>query len=98
MLKNVSNEKAFWFCTSSGSIGKVAHNLLEFSECLKTVPVESLEFHLRDNKNDFETWLKGTMDEPKFAASMRRIKKKGVKGDALRTSINRLAKKIAKSA
>ena len=98
MEKNVSNNRAFWFCTTSGFTGKIAHNLSEFLECLKTVPVESLEFHLRDNKNDFETWLKGTMDEPKFAASMRRIKKKGVKGDALRTSINRLAKKIAKSA
>ncbi|NIO44648.1 MAG: hypothetical protein GTN36_03800 [Candidatus Aenigmarchaeota archaeon] len=98
MIKNVSNDKAFWFCTSSGFTGKIAHNLSEFSECLKTVPVESLEFHLRDNKNDFEAWLKGTMDEPKFAASMKRIKKKNIRGDALRDSINRLSKKIAKSA
>jgi len=98
MLKNVSDDKAFWFCTNSGFTGKIAHNLSEFSECLKTVPTESLEFHLRDNKNDFEAWLKRVMEEPKFATSMKRIKKKGIKGDALRASINRVAKKIAKSA
>jgi len=97
MGKNVSNDRAFWFCTSSGSIGKIAHNLSEFSEFLKTVPVESLEFHLRNNKNDFEAWLKGTMEEPKFAASMKRIKKKNIRGNDLRITINRLAKKIAKS-
>jgi len=98
MTKNVSDDRAFWFCTSSGSTGKTAHNLTEFSKCLKTVPTESLEFHLRDNKNDFEIWLKEVMVEPKFAASMKRIKKKGTRGDALRASINRLAKRIAKSA
>ncbi len=98
MTKNVSEDKAFWFCTGSGFTGKIAHNLSEFSECLKTVPTESLEFHLRDNKNDFEAWLKGAMNEPKFAASMKRIKKKGIRGDVLRASINKLAKKIAKSA
>ncbi len=81
-----------------GFTGKVAHNLSEFSECLKTVPTESLEFHLRDDKNDFEIWLKEVMEKPKFAASMKRIKKKGIKGDVLRASVNRLAKKIDKSA
>jgi len=98
MGKNVPDDKAFWFCTSSGFIGKIAHNLLEFSECLKTVPIESLEFHLREDKNDFEAWLKEVMEEPKLAASMKRIKKKNLKGDALRASINRLAKKISKLA
>jgi len=98
MSKNVSDDKAFWFCTGSGFTGKIAHNLSEFSECLKTAPIESLEFHLRDNKNDFEAWLKKVMEEPKFAASMKRIKKKSIRGDALRASINKIAKKIAKSA
>lgn len=79
MSKNVSNDKAFWFCTNSGFTGKIAHNLAEFSESLQTVTIESLEFHLRDDKNDFETWLKKVMEEPKFAASMKRIKKKGEK-------------------
>jgi len=98
MSKNVSNDKAFWFCTSSGSLGKAAHNLAEFAEGLKTVPAECLEFHLRDDKNDFEVWLKKIMEEPNFAASMKRIKKKNLNGDTLRASVNKLAEKIAKSA
>lgn len=98
MSKIVSDEKAFRFCTSSGFTGRIAHNLSEFSECLETVPTESLEFHLRENKNDFEAWLKKVMEEPKFAASMKRIKKKNIRGNALRASIKKVAKKIAKSA
>jgi len=98
MVKQVSDDKAFWFCKSSGSVGKGAHNLIEFSECIKTIPVESLEFHIRENKNDFETWLIKIMEEPKLAEEARNIKSKGLKGEALKASMNKLAKKIAKSA
>jgi hypothetical protein len=98
MTKNVSDDKAFWFCTNLGSIGKSAHNLAEFSQCLKIVPIDCLEFHLREDKNDFEVWLKDVMERPKFAATMKRIKKKNLKGDKLKASIDRLAKRIAKSA
>jgi len=98
MVKQVSDDKAFWFCKSSGSIGKGAHNLIEFSECIKTVPVESLEFHLRDNKNDFEAWLIKIMGEPKLAEEVRSIKSKGIKGETLKASMNKFAKKISKSA
>jgi hypothetical protein len=98
MVKQVSDDKAFWFCKSSGSIGKGAHNLIEFSKCIKTVPVESLEFHIRENKNDFETWLIKIMEEPKLAEEVRNIKTKGLKGEALKASMNKFAKKIAKSA
>ncbi len=94
MVKDVADDKAFWFCNSSGSVGKVAHNLKEFSEHLKTVPVSSLEFHLRGNKNDFEAWLKQIMEEPKLASGVKRIKNKGLKGEDLKASINRFAKKI----
>ena len=98
MAKQVSDDKAFWFCKSSGSIGKGAHNLIEFSERIKTVPIESLEFHIRENKNDFETWLIKIMEEPKLAEEVRNIKSKGLKGEALKASMNKFAKKIAKSA
>ena len=98
MIKEVSNDKAFWFCNSSGFTGKIAHSLTEFSEALRTVPTDSLEFHLRDNKNDFEAWLKEIIQDPKLAESMKRIKNKGLKGDALRASINKIARKISKSA
>lgn len=94
MAKEVSNDKAFWFCNSSGCIGKGAHNLREFSEILRTVPTDSLEFHLRDNKNDFEAWLINVMGEPNLALEIREIKSRGLKGSALKSSISKFAKKV----
>lgn len=98
MGKIVSDDKAFWFCTRSGFAGKKAHNIIEFAEAIKTVPVESLEFHLRGDKNDFAAWLAGIMGEPKLADDMKKIKSKNIKGDALRSSLNKLVNKNAKSA
>ena len=97
MAKNVSNETAFWFCTTSGSIGKIAHNLHEFAECLRTVPTESLEFHLRDDKNDFEAWLKKIMGETKLAKSFTRIKSKNLRGNELRKALEKIANEIVES-
>jgi hypothetical protein len=94
MAKDVSEDKAFWFCSSAGFAGKTARNLTEFSEGLKAVPVESLEFHLREDKNDFEAWLKEIMEEPRLADSVKRIKKKGLKGEALQASMHKFARKL----
>jgi hypothetical protein len=97
MAKDVIEEKAFWFCNGEGSVGKVAKNLAEFSDCLESAPIDSLEFHLREDKNDFEAWLKEIMEEPKLAESVKRIKKKGVKGEELRASMKRFSKKVCKT-
>ena len=98
MSKEVADDKAFWFCNNSGSIGKVAHNLREFSESLRTVPTDSIEFHLRDGCNDFESWLVNIMEEPKLAEEVKTIKSRGLKGDALKGYINKFAKKVARLA
>ena len=98
MAKNVSDDKAFWFCNRSGCVGKAAHSISEFSENIRTVPTDSLEFHLRGNKNDFEEWLTKIMEEPKLAEEFKKIKSKGLKGEALKVAINKIAKKIVKSA
>ena len=98
MSKEVADDKAFWFCNNSGSIGKVAHNLREFSESLRTVPTNSIEFHLRDGCNDFEAWLKNIMQETKLAEEVKAIKNSGLKGEALKSSIHKFAKKVSKSA
>ena len=87
MTKNVSNDQAFWFCNRSGWAGKIAHNLDEFSKEVKNVPLESLEFHLRDDRNDFETWLKNVMQEKRLSKKMAQIKKQGLKGEELRKAL-----------
>lgn len=90
MSKNVSNNQAFWFCTHKGWVGQIAHNLEEFSNQVKIVPVDSLEFHLRENKNDFEAWLMNVMQEKKLAKAMAKIKKQGLRGEELRRNISDL--------
>lgn len=94
MAKDVLDDKAFWFCTGSGPLGMVAHNLGEFSQLITSAPADSLEFHFRDNKNDFALWLREIMEEPKLAESVKRIKNKDLKGEALKESMKRLAKRI----
>lgn len=98
MSKEVSDDKAFWFCNNSGCIGKAAHSLQEFSKSLRTVPTDSIEFHLRGDKNDFEAWLVNVMEEPRLAEEIKIIKSKGLKGEALKNSINKFAKNVSKSA
>ena len=87
MSKHVPNNQAFWFCTHSGWAGQIAHNLDEFAKDIKSVSAESLEFHLRDNKNDFEAWLKEIMQEKRLSKQIAKIKKQGLKGEDLRKAL-----------
>lgn len=87
MEKNVSNEQAFWFCNKNGWVGKIAHSLNEFAKEVKSVPVESLEFHLRDDKNDFQAWLGNVLHEKRLSKKMAKIKKDGFKGEELRKAM-----------
>jgi len=87
MEKSVSNEKAFWFCNRNGWVGKIAHNLDEFSREIKNVPTDSLEFHIRDDKNDFEVWLRDVLQEKRISKKTAKIKKQGLKGEELRKAL-----------
>lgn len=87
MEKNVSNEKAFWFCNRNGWVGKIAHNLDEFSREINSVPIDSLEFHVRDDKNDFEVWLRDVLQEKRLSKKIAKIKKQGLKGEELRKAL-----------
>ncbi len=87
MAKTVSKEHAFWFCNHKGWIGQIAHNLDEFSNQVKVVSIESLEFHLRDGKNDFEAWLANVMQEKRLAKRAAKIKKEDLRGEELRKAL-----------
>jgi len=87
MSKTVSKEQAFWFCNSKGWIGRIAHSLEEFAREIKVVPIESLEFHLRDGKNDFEAWLTNVLQEKRLAKGIAKIKKQGLRGEELRKAL-----------
>ncbi|MEM5778259.1 MAG: DUF5752 family protein [Candidatus Aenigmatarchaeota archaeon] len=89
MAKTVVNDEkqAFWFCNQSGWIGQIAHSLEEFANQIKIVPTDCLEFHLRDDKNDFEAWLANVLKEKRIAKKIVNIKKQGLKGEELRKAL-----------
>jgi len=87
MSKSVSKEQAFWFCNNKGWIGHIAHTVDEFSKEVKAVPTDSLEFHLRESKNDFESWMANVMQEKRLAKKMAQIKKQGLRGEDLRKAL-----------
>ena len=91
MTKNVSDGQAFWFSTDSGSAGFVAHNLKELKEGFKKAPMKSIKFHLREDKNDFEAWLRNVMEEHETADNFVKIKedfsKGSLRGVALRKTL-----------
>ena len=91
MTRFVSDNEAFWFSTETGNEGFVAHDVKEFKEGLRKVPMKSIKFHLRDDKNDFEAWLRNIMQENTLADSAVKIKqdflKGSLKGVALRKTL-----------
>lgn len=91
MSKFVSDNEAFWFSTDSGNAGFVAHDLKELKEGFRKVPMKSIKFHLRDDRNDFEVWLRNVMQENTLADKTVKIKqdfsKGSLKGVALRKTL-----------
>jgi hypothetical protein len=91
MAKVVSDNQAFWFCTEAGSADFVAHDLDELKKGFRKAPMKSIKFHFRDDKNDFEAWLRNVMGEHEIADDVARIKddfSKGyLKGVALRKTL-----------
>jgi len=91
MAKDVSDGQAFWFCTESGSTGFAAHDLKELKEGFRKASMKSIKFHFREDKNDFEAWLRNIMEEHEIADNFVRIKedfsKGSLKGVALRKTL-----------
>ena len=91
MAKNVSDDQAFWFSADSGSVGFVAHDLKELKEGFRKASMKSIKFHFREDKNDFEAWLRNIMEEHEIADNFVRIKedfsKGSLKGVALRKTL-----------
>jgi hypothetical protein len=85
VLKPVpSADKSFYFASSVGKYtGKSASSLSDFSLKLKTVSVESVDFHFL--RQDFEKWIKETLGDAELAKQINGIR--GLKGEALRQQI-----------
>ena len=56
--------------------GKILSSLKDLKNYVHEMPDEVYNHHVRDGKNDFAEWIKGCLELPKLAASVKQIKKK----------------------
>ncbi len=80
-------EDAFYFFTGVGNFtGTLASSLADFHDKLKTINVESVNFHF--SRQDFEKWIKETLGDVELANQINGIK--GLKGETLRQEIRQM--------
>ncbi len=85
VLRTVKSEEAFHFYEAVGQpTGERATSLLDFLEKIKTVKLESLEFHLQ--RKDFQNWLRKTIGDSELARKVERMRKPN--DDNMRTRIH----------
>jgi len=68
-LKNVSPEKAFWFCD-----GQVAKNLKECAAILEKIDQKNFNYHVNASKNDFARWIEAVFGKKPLAKQIEKIK------------------------
>lgn len=77
-LRTVSPDEGFYFNKLEGNhvlfTGQRALNLLEFNNILKNVEVNSLDYHLRGDINDFQIWLQKVVCDPALSEVFGEIK------------------------
>lgn len=80
-------EKRFYFHDSRGRfLGVVAANLWEFWQALGTLPLESLEYHLK--RGDFARWIDGVLSDHELARQITRLAHRSLTGEALRQALS----------
>ena len=77
-------EEAFYFFAGVGQFtGIIASSLADFGDKLKTINVESVNFHF--SRQDFSKWIKETLGDVELANQINGIA--GLKGEGLRQGI-----------
>ena len=72
-------------------INQTAHNLQEFLEKLKTIPVASIDFHQK--RGDFSKWIRGTLKDDQLAGAIEKVAERGE--ELRRRLIETVTEKIA---
>jgi len=84
ILRMVKDEEAFYFYEDTGKpTGESAKSLSDFLEKIKTIKLESLQFHLQ--RKDFQNWIEKTLGDSNLARKIERISPSN--DEALRTKI-----------
>ena len=93
MAMAIPDDKAFYFCNGGGYVGIRAKSMPEFVSAVKKAPANSLEFHLRGDKNDFAAWFYHVAKNKRLSKRMMDIKKKNLNGEKLRSELLKVVPK-----
>ncbi|MDY6930620.1 MAG: sugar phosphate nucleotidyltransferase [Halobacteriota archaeon] len=73
----LTDEESFYFNTYEGTkiipTGRCANNIFDFLEILETIDIRSIEFHLRENFNDFAQWPRLIFNDNRLAEDIETI-------------------------
>jgi len=85
ILRTVPPDQSFLFFEDIGKYtGRLAANLADFCESLKTIDIKSVTFHFE--RGDYERWIRESLHDVQLARSLKRIKKSN-SGEELRNKI-----------
>ena len=91
ILRTVSYNNAFYFCTNIGQYsGELAVSLADFCQKIETINVKSVDFHFK--RGDFEEWIRGTLGDGDLANEINKINKT-IQGEELRVKICQTAER-----
>jgi len=91
ILRTVPPDQSFLFFEDTGKYtGKLAANLADFWENVKTIDIKSVTFHFE--RGDYERWIKETLHDAELARKLKRIKK-SCSGEELRNKILQAVRK-----
>jgi len=85
ILRTVPPDQSFLFFEDIGKYtGKLATNLADFCENMKTIDTKSVNFHFE--RGDYEKWIRETLHDAELARKLKRMKKSR-SGEQLRNKI-----------
>jgi len=90
VLRTVPLNQSFLFFEGIGKYtGRMAANLAEFYEDVKTIDIKSVTFHFE--RGDYERWIRETLHDAELARKLKRMKKST--GEELRNKILQTVRK-----
>ena len=91
ILRTVPPDQSFLFFEDIGKYtGRLAANLADFCENMKTIDIASVTFHFE--RGDYERWVRETLHDAELARKLKRMKKSS-SGEQLRNRILRSVRK-----
>jgi HAD superfamily hydrolase (TIGR01484 family) len=78
--------KRFAFRTEHAHLGIEAASLYELCRLIPTLPLESLEYH--DRQDDFVKWAESTLGDAGLASRLRKVANRRYQGEDLREALN----------